>query len=195
MTDETLSSFLDGECSPDELDRLLEALARDPALKQRFSRLSLAREVQAGARLERADLGFADRVMAQLEREPAEPAKVVSLRTARRAWAWQPLVGLAAAAGVAAVAVLVLTPDSGTLPVPEVASAKPVLVAPTGEVEPIAAADDRRWQQLDQDSSRQLNGYWVVYSQSRVQQGMGGTLGNARYAAYTAEGQAQDPKR
>jgi hypothetical protein len=60
--------------------------------------------------------------------------------------------------------------------------------APTAA--PVAAADvasteSQSWTSLDDQKRQQLRNYLIAYSQSRAQQGMGGTLGYARYAAYT----------
>lgn len=184
MTDETLSALLDGECSPAELDRLLEAMERDPALKARYSRMCLARDSLKGGRARSAHLDFSSRVLAALDPEPA--ARVVPLRRVGalapdpvRGRLWRPLAGLAAAAALAAVAVLAIRPQP---------TEAPVAVGADGQ-----AADgvDRHWAELDADNARRLNRYLAAHSKSRVQQGVGGTLSYARYAAFAIEPQEQ----
>lgn len=175
MTDEALSALLDGECSPAELDRLLDSMERDPTLKARYSRMCLARDSLRGGRAKAVQAAFPGRVLAALGQEAA--STVVPFRVHRRVTPdqgrgrlWLPLAGLAAAAALAAVAV-VFWPAFSLTPTPE----------------QIAAETDRHWTELDADNARQLNRYLIAYRQSRAEQGVGGTLSHARYAAYTAE--------
>ena len=188
MTDESLSALLDGECPPEQLDAALARLARDPALRRRLSRQVLAGEVMRGMKVRAADLDFADRVMARLDTAPVG-AEVVPLAPRRSDVPWRYALGLAAAAGLGALAVLVFRPAApAAAPVPVAAVSAPVPAAA------IVEATERDWTQLDDANRRQLRNYLIAYSQSRAQQGMGGTLGYARYAAYTADG-ARDGSR
>jgi negative regulator of sigma E activity len=122
MNDESLSALLDGECSPAEVERLLAAMDRDPALRQRFSRLCLARDACMGTRIRAADPGFAARVAAALDAEP-EPALPGPVLTR-----WAP----AAAAAVLAVAALLVWHPS--IEPPARAESRAVAVAAAGEV-------------------------------------------------------------
>ena len=171
MNEESLSVLLDGECSPSELDRLLRQMDQDPALRERFSRLCLGQELRRGGRPQPLRADFADRVLAALPQRPE--LAMVAPRTPAR---WRPFLALAAAAGVGGVAVLALKPgpavDPVTAPAPVVAQVP-------------APADDLTLAELDDENAKQLRNYVMAYSQSRAQQGMGGTLGYARYAAYT----------
>jgi hypothetical protein len=63
--------------------------------------------------------------------------------------------------------------------------AVPTPVAATATTDEAEAALARRVAQLDDERQAQLRNYLMTYSQSRAQQGMNGTLGYARYAAYT----------
>lgn len=175
MIDESLSALLDGECSPEELDQLLTRMDRDPALRERFGKMVLAQHVRRDVLARRSvPADFADRVMAALPERP-DPVVVPWPRRIP----WPPAAGLAAAAALGAVAVLALKPDVPTAPAADVTAATP-------------PADDAAVAQLDDESARQLRNYLMAYSQSRGQQGMGGTLGYARYAAYTADGDADE---
>lgn len=186
MTSEALSALLDGECTPSELAGLLEEIERDPGLRVQYSRLCLAREALRGGRAKALHAELAPRIMAALEREPAA-SKVIPFPP-RPAWAWRPVAGLAAAAGLAAVAVLVIWPGAPPAPTAQLFAAQPAAsVTPEGV--------DRHWTELDAENARRLNGYLAAYSQSRARQGLGGTLGHARYAAYTAQPQAQGNDR
>ena len=192
MNEENLSALLDGECSPSELEQVLHALEKNPALRARFGRMVLAHELRQGVKVRKADPGFADRVRAALPARPDpvaandESAKVVALRP-QPAFSWRPAAGLAAAAAVGAAAVLVLQPEPAptaiTIPAP-VAAVDP---------DPAEAALAQRVSQLDDQRQQQLRNYLMSYSQSRAQQGMG-TLGYARYAAHT-DGEPQDNKQ
>ena len=186
MNEESLSALLDGECSPSELDRVLRQLDQDPALRERFSRLSLAQDIRRGGRVQPVRAGFADRVMAALPERPglASPAPVSARPPAQSRR--RPLVALAAAAAVGGIALLAVLQPGPTVD-PVAAPPAPVAAAP-------ALEDDQRIAELDDENARQLRNYVMAYSQSRAQQGMGGTLGYARYAAYTDD-RASDGSR
>lgn len=172
MNEESLSALLDGECSPSELDLLLKELNRNPALRERFGRMAMGLEFRRGIRVPAIPEEFAERVMAGLPERPDRVAQGDAVVPLRRRPSWRPLAGLAAAAAVAAVAVLVLKPARQTVPT---------------TATPLAQASDAGPElvELDDENARQLRNYLMAYSQSRAQQGMGGTLGYARHAAYT----------
>lgn len=174
MNEESLSALLDGECTPGELSRLLQEMERDPALRERFSRMRLAQEARGGTQVRSARLDFASRVLAAL---PARPESTVTPLRGAMPLRWQPLAGLAAAAAVGVVAVLVLRPEGD--PVPAVGPAPVAVVQPAEPPATTVAAED--------EQARQLRNYLIAYSQSRAQHGVGGTLGYARYAAYTGD--------
>lgn len=177
MTDQDLSSLVDGECSRSQLDRALRQLREDPKARARLSRWTLVQHVLRGAEVRKADPGFADRVMAALP--PGRPQPVAIPVQGRMGW--RPLAGLAAAAGVGAVAVLALQPD--TAGEPSATPVQPVAAATPAEPAPLAS--------LEQAQAEQLRHYVMAYSQSRSRQGMSTTLGHARYAAY-APGESDD---
>jgi negative regulator of sigma E activity len=184
MNDESLSALLDGECSPSELDAALAALERDPALRERFSRLVLAQEAGRGLRIRAANLDFAGRVAAGLKPEAA-PGNVVPLWR-RPGLAARTFVGLAAAASVAAVAVLALKPGRQAP-----ATGPQTAAAPAGET----VADAAHPVSPMDEGNAQLRNYLMTYSQSRAQHGVGGSLGYARYAAYTGQRPQPDGER
>lgn len=189
MTNEALSAFFDGECTPEELDHLLDAMERDPALKDRYSRMCLARDSLKGGRAQSAHLDFSSQVLAALDREAV--SSVVPFQRKRlpgldqiRGRLWHPLAGLAAAAALAAVAVLVIRPQLFA-PAVEVAAAPS---AGTGE-------EGRHWTELDAENARRLNSYIAAHSQSRAQQGAGGALSQARFDAHPSEPQPQKQRQ
>lgn len=190
---ESVSALMDGECSPSELERLLSELERDPALREQFSRQCLVRESRQGTRVRSAQLDFSSSVLAALDREGVEPAVVVSMGNRVRRLPWRAAASLAAAAAVGAVAVMAIRP-AGPDPAASAAVAlSPPAVTPAQvEGEPV----ETRYAELDDENARQLRNYLITY-QSRGQ-GVGATLGYARYAAYTDERPAQkagDPPR
>lgn len=172
--EESLSALLDGECSPAELEALLDEMGRDPSLRQKFARMALAQELRRGARVRPVPNDFADKVRAGLPAQPDPAATAGTVVPLPRRPSWQPVVGLAAAAGVAAAAVLALKPA----PAPEAPVSAPVAALPEPEV---------RVADLNDEGARQLRNYLMAYNQSRAQNGLGGTLGYARYAAYTTD--------
>jgi sigma-E factor negative regulatory protein RseA len=127
MTDsvkEQLSACLDGELPRGELDLLLKRLERDPQLRHSIGRYSLLGEVMRAGRPVAASMGFADKVSAAIDADPAlGPAGAPVRKFAGRAAAgrgfgrWlQPIAGLAVAAGVAALAVLAFQPSTSLPP-------------------------------------------------------------------------------
>ena len=176
---ESISALLDGELSPSELDRFLAEFDRDPELRRHFSRQVMAREARQGTRVREPDLDFADRVLAGLDRE--ESPVVVPFGDRVRRLPWRMAVSLAAAAGLGALSVLAVRPAAEPVlgPGPLVAS---VPAAPaTAPAQPVETG----YAELDDENAAQLRNYLMAYSQSRGQQGVGSTLGYARYAAYT----------
>jgi len=174
---ESLSALLDGECSPPELDRLLAEMERNPELREHFSRQCLARESRLGTRIRSAELDFSSRVLAALHSGSAEPAVLLSVGDRVRRLPWRMATGLAAAAAVGAVAVLVMRPESAGSGAPGSQTATLSLPATM----PVSAEPvETQFAELDDENARQLRNYLMTYSQSR-----GETLGYARYAAYT----------
>lgn len=181
---ETVSKLLDGECSDTELDQVLAEFERDPALREQFSRQILAREALEGTRIRATHPDFSSKVLAALPQgAPDEPAVVLPFGQRARRLPWRAATSLAAAAAVGAIAVLVARPATVAVPVAvpvETASAPAADIVPVG-AEPV----ETQFAELADADAQQLRNYLMAYSQSRGQQGVGSTLGYARYAAYT----------
>lgn len=194
MPQDSLSALLDGECSGAELDRLLDELERSPELGQQFSRLCMTREARAGTRIARQQPCICADVMGQLDAAPASPdAKVVDLavhrasRRGRIASFWKPAVGFAAAAGVGAAAVMFVQPQGNTVPA-------------AGNGAPMQAGTVASWSQTPElrtvsttndPHSQMLREYLMDHSNAIADEGVGGTLRYARFAAHTAEYRSQ----
>jgi negative regulator of sigma E activity len=130
ILNEQLSALLDGELPPEETSLLLRRLGRETDLAARLTRYRLCGDVLRGERCQpRAD--FTMRVSAAIASEPALSAPRAAARRPARARWLRPLAGLAVAASVAVVAVLVLrlgAPDGG---VPQAANvAGPAALVP-----------------------------------------------------------------
>ncbi len=166
MFNEKLSLLMDGELSDEELDALLDQVGEDAELRDAWGRQHLASAVlQEPAGVVAVNGGFADRVMRALEAEDDQPAapterKVVSLGARREArWQrrrWQrPVAGLAIAASVAAVAVLVVQQPQSTQPTVQQTSSAPAVAqtAPTAMPTRSVAYRDARAQSGASDAN------------------------------------------
>ncbi len=209
MSEELLSALLDGECTPSELKQVLDALEKSPALKARWSRMCRTRDMASGTRVLASARSVTANVMAAVNAEevPVGHPTVVLLRRAelpassaikRRARRWQPLVGLAAAASIAAVVVvggrsLLSHPVDGAAQLATVNAVQPAAtqLAAGSSTEPV----ETRWTQLDADSARQLDDYLMEHSNSRAEAGMGGSLSYARLAVRAADYHPADEQR
>lgn len=185
--DETLSAFLDGECSSAELDRVLEACGRDAALMQRCTRVYASRDAVRGVAVKFDADALCRGVMAQVA--PPRRAKVVALRK-RAADVVRPLTGLAMAASLGAlVTFAALHYDLAPGPVP-MATAQATNGNATAQVAQAsvpqitaAPAEEVRWSKLDPAAARQLDDYMMEHASYRSGQSMGSALNYARMAA------------
>ncbi len=194
MPQDSLSALLDGECTGAELNRLLDELERSPELGRQWSRLCLAREAGTGTRIAKEQPCICSDVMSKLDASPAAAdAKVVDLavhranRRSRIASFWKPAVGFAAAASVGAAAVMFIQPQGG----PAAGARQPGFVqagtvaswSQTPELRTVSTADDPH--------SQMLREYLMDHSNAIADEGVGGTLRYARFAAHTAEYRSQ----
>jgi negative regulator of sigma E activity len=133
---EQLSAFLDGELPEPESALLLKRLERDDDLRGALSRYSLIGAVLRSDGDVPAARQVAARVSAAIAREPSGRMAVVSFRTAAL---MRPLAGLAVAAGVAALALLLMQRIDAKDP----GQPEPILaqIADT-PVEPVSVAAD-----------------------------------------------------
>ncbi|MCK7582924.1 MAG: sigma-E factor negative regulatory protein [Chromatiales bacterium] len=107
MTDEPrqrLSALQDDELAPAQLPALLDALAGDPELRERWERYTLIGQAMRGEAIDPAARALADRVRAALASEPTVLCPQRLERASRR-WTGRH-TGLALAASVLLVAVL-----------------------------------------------------------------------------------------
>jgi len=214
MSYEKLSALLDGECSAEELDRLLEDLDRSPELKAQWSRLCLARDTMEGVRIRKDQPCVCAGVMSNLDKAPAELAKP---NVVERSMLVKQAAGWAVAASVATVAMLVGVNSGHEHPVSSLASATaPATVsAPSVTTEAVSYpvviprqprnlqsvalrtttgnSGEQKWQ----DAGDDLDNYLIEHNSSLAEQGMGmgGTLRTARFAAHSATYHPEEGQR
>lgn len=183
---EQISALLDGELPEAEQRLLLERLARDPALREQFSRYQLISDAVHQTLPVRIDLGLADRVMAEIEAQPAHHRQARGRTYVWAAQALKPLAGLAVAASVAVVAVVavqqVRTPAMGPGTVQVAADPHaPLQGDRPGAETRIAAA------QQPAPSGSRLQEYLVNHSEYAASGGMPGMSPYARVVGYEQE--------
>lgn len=138
MSEETfksLSALVDGELSAEEGNSLIRKLCKDDELKAQWEREHRVRDAMQGQLNPMLDAGFADRVSAAIADEPViiapQAAPAEQPKPAPRQFN-KPFAGLAIAATVAAVSMLVLQVfDGGQSPAlspaaPQLASGAPL---------------------------------------------------------------------
>lgn len=112
---EQISAFLDGELPTSETELLLKRLTRDAELRESFGRYALIGEAVRGASRSPLTRGFAARINAAIDGEPAGSVAAAPVLSRSTRW-WRPIAGAAVAAGVAAVAVVALQQRTVTPP-------------------------------------------------------------------------------
>ena len=131
MTDpvkEQLSAFLDGELPEAELDLLLKRVHRDSGLQGSLDRYALAGEALRSPNFPVPSAGFAMRISQAIAAEAGDSKPVTapapSSRIAAARWL-RPVGGAAIAAGVAALAVMAVQPQSPETAVAPMANVNP----------------------------------------------------------------------
>lgn len=198
MSEETVSALLDGECTAEELDRLLDSLDRSPELGRAYGRLCLVREAAEGTRIRKDQPCICADVMARLDAAPLPVSDQVADLDSRRLRfkRWKPLAGFAAAASIGAVAVLVAMPQTHNSMAGGSAGFSPQISSPVSLPLPVSrprhlqlvSAEASAAQQLQEDD---LSNYLIEHSNAAASRGMGGTLSYARFAAHNAAYQPQ----
>lgn len=104
---EQVSALMDDECTEHELKLAVRQLARDTALAESWERYHLISDVLKGNTPTVLNADFAQRMSTLIDDEP--PLSTSPSPQKNRYW-YRPAAGLAVAASVAAIAVLVLQP-------------------------------------------------------------------------------------
>jgi len=176
--DEELSAMLDGELSNPEVGRVLDAIVTDSALAARWGRYLFIGDAIRGQLPAHVNAGFLAEVEQRLEAEPPilapapesePPSDRVDPRNASVILKWssgrffKPLVGLAAAASVAAVALILLPGEQASSPGPAVARQA---AAPQVASETTLATESSgiRWTAGEPAVANKLNRYLVNHN-------------------------------
>lgn len=112
-SDEALSAMLDDALSRHEVDQLLEQLRHDPRECERMGRYSLIGMAMRGELEEAPARDMTARIMARIRAEQPVPVRRATALDTLRDWlgSWRlPAFGMALAATVAGIAVLVIHP-------------------------------------------------------------------------------------
>jgi sigma-E factor negative regulatory protein RseA len=155
---EQLSACLDGELGAGELDLLMKQVERGDELKATLGRYAAISAAMRSERIVRAPAGFAAKVSAAVAAETLTPVRAISSR--RQARWLQPAAGFAVAAGVAAVAVLVLRTGNVATPAAEETIAAATIPAPIRATTPTLVAGPAR-----STPDSRLTNYVVAHSE------------------------------
>lgn len=166
MTDkvgEQLSAWMDGELPHEEVPLLLKRLEEDRDLRLRLQRFQLIRDAMKGGLPEFVNYRMADRVDADIRKEPAVVVVQSDGPHAARKW-FQPLLGAGIAASVAMLAIVGVQMVNSTTQPPVAAQQT---AAPSAIIVPqtvVQRASVNRWQVTDPEVARRLNDYLAKHS-------------------------------
>lgn len=184
MTDqvkEQISALVDDALPQQERSLLLARMVSDPTLRKTWSRYTLIQDALRNHLPERVDPGLSQRVMAALDAEAGHDRSAAA-RPRFAGWV-RPLAGLAVAASVAVLAVVMFQPEA---PSPGAG----VQVADAGP--PPAATEYRRvdasqWQGQQPPVSERLNQYLVNHNEFAARNGMPVVAPHVRIVGFDQE--------
>jgi len=182
---ESLSAFLDGEVSAQQLGGMVDAIADDDALRQRLARYHLIGDSLRGERVSPQTLNIAAAVRARIQDEPTILAPAAVPRPARSVWL-RSAAGVAIAASVATLALMV-TP--GLQQQPDVAdqqlAAGPV-VPPRPAAQPsfVARTDAQLPARPGVMPEARINRYLVDHNEYATNGGLSGFMPYASFVSY-----------
>ncbi len=176
--DETLSSFLDGELGWQETEALLGRMRADPALQAALDRHHRCRAILRDEWYPQLDDGFAHRVLSAIDQEDrAATTKLAVLPARKRPSLTRTVMGLAMAASVAAVTVLV---SQALIP----AGGQEYLANRLADARSALRLDNsQHWEDLSPDAAAELNNYLISHHNSAIDHGLNGTMGMMRVAS------------
>ncbi len=183
---EGLSALADGECDELESARTLKALRADAALRDRWSRIHLARAVMRGEHGGLLGEDFAGRVARAVDGEAhmLVPERAAEEPPRPRRWA-RPLAGLAIAASVAVVSVVGLQSLERDAPQRSALLAETPLTGVEAPLAvPAAVNGGTRWDLDRGEIAQRLNGYLLNHMEYAAMGEMQGMLPYSRLAGY-----------
>ncbi len=179
VIEEQLSALVDDELDPAEMDLLLRQVGRDSRLARRLSEMYLVKEAAHRTLPDVVDIGFADRVAAALEDEPAHHSG-----SPRRSLRWlKPAAGLAIAASVGTLAIGIWSTrqvQDGTA-----ASTQTVAAVAPAQADAPTQVRNVRWERLDPQVQARLNGYLVNHGENAYAGQVGAMVPHVRIAGYS----------
>lgn len=182
---EQLSALMDGELPEAERRLLLERLAREPDLRDHWTRYQLISSALHQGLPERIDLTLADRVQAALADDTAYHGS-----TNRFARLLKPVAGLAVAASVAVVAILAVQTSQAPTSSPVQIAATPDVTGDPGVMpgpEAYTRVAGTRWDAQQRQVRERLNEYLVNHSEYAASGGMPGMQPYVRIVGYDQE--------
>jgi sigma-E factor negative regulatory protein RseA len=172
---EQLSALVDDELDKAERPLLLGRLQRDTELRDILGRYQLISEVMRGDG-QAATLGIAERVRRALEQETA---LAEADKPNPRGLSWlKPIAGLAVAASVAVVAVLVVT--SVREPAVETATR----VASAQHAAPATRGSEELWERIEPRIDKRMAAYLVNHNEYAASRGVQGVMPYVRIVGY-----------
>ncbi|NKB37000.1 MAG: hypothetical protein GKR93_07475 [Gammaproteobacteria bacterium] len=174
---EDVSAMIDDELEQDG-QHLVDDLLNTPLLRERWRSYHLIRDSLQHQLPEKLDKTLASSVAAKIDNEPHILAPVKKSQPAYL----KPLAGLAIAASVAALAIVVLQPaqEGSSEQGIQVASFTPVGTPVTSQ----ARQDDAQIRQVRAEARARLNSYLVNYNEYQTNSGIQGMLPYARTVTY-----------
>ncbi len=174
---EDVSAMIDDELGQDS-QHLIDDLLKTPSLQQRWRNYHLIRDSLQQQLPEKLDTTLAAQIAAKIE---AEPHILAPVKKVQRAYL-KPLAGLAIAASVAALAIVVIQPaqEGNVGQGVQLASFTPVEKSLSTQ----AVQDDAQIRQVRADTRARLNSYLVNYNEYQTNSGIQGMLPYARTVTY-----------
>lgn len=182
---EQLSALIDDELRREESAFLLRRLDRSPDAVRQIGRYCLAREVFHRGVPTAPSWDLADRVSQALEDEAAH-RRSAWLRARR---ALKPVAGVAVAASVASVSLLVWNgsepgvPSAGQL----AEQTAPLAATPVAATAATADITGRGWERLDPEVQQRLNSYLVNHSEHSSSGRIGSVFSYVRIAGHESD--------
>jgi sigma-E factor negative regulatory protein RseA len=182
--EEQLSAYMDDELGADSADKLVKQLHEDDALKEKWARYHLVRDIVK--RETAADLAhnLAERVSLAIDNEPVILAPGRLDRKPVSAFARQ-VAGLAVAASITAITILTIQEVNKEIQ----PAANQVAVAKSGNTWIRAAGT--HWNVDEPSIESQLNAYIVKHNEYATSASMRGMMPYARIAGYDTDRSAQ----
>ena len=183
---EDISAFMDDE-QDIESQAAMEAMLKTSPLSEKWRNYHLIRDTLQHQLPDKVDLELSQRINTSIEQEPHILAPV----TRTNITYLKPLAGMAIAASVAALAILVIQPQQGSDSAQggaQLTAFAPVQDNRTTQLSSVAPGDVQV-RQVKANARARLNSYLVNYNEYKTNSGFQGMLPHARTVTYENDGQ------